>query len=195
MVLALLIGGGSLVPAAAQQRFKLGGGGGLAKLFDPVLDLGFGTNIEGFFGIRLNDNFSVEASVNFANITRVFTKVGNVVVETDVATVGQFQIEQFRYHLDGTLVYNFGRRQPFHPFVFVGGGFERRENKLFEPLADQDPIQIKTVTHDPTISFGAGLDFYFRYNVAARGDIRWWLPKGSFDERTRRFFAGVTYFF
>ena len=188
---AVLLGGVPVKAEAQEQHFIIGGGGGFAALFDPVLDLGWGTNLEGFFGFRINDNFTAEASMDFTSVTRVFTEAGDVVVETDPAVVGQFKLDQNRYHLDGTLYYHFGRRKPFHPYVLGGGGLVRRDNTI---STFEGETRGQTA-HEPTVSFGAGFDYYFLYNVAVRTDIRWWLPIGSLDARTRRLFFGVGYYF
>jgi hypothetical protein len=192
LLVATLLLGGMLGRADAQeQHFIIGGGGGFATLFDPRLDLGRGTNLEGFLGFRVNDQVTLEVSVDFTSVTRVFTEAGNIVDETDPAVVGQYKLDQNRYHIDGTIYYHFGRRKPFHPYIFGAGGAERRENTIttFEGEIG------KETDHDPTISFGAGFDYYVLYNVAVRTDVRWWLPGFGTDSRTRRFFFGVGYYF
>ena len=191
LVLALLLGGMLGRADAQEQRFIVGGGGGFASLFDPRLDLGWGTNLGGFFGFRVNDQITLEVSMDFTTVKRVFTEFGEVIVETNPAVIGQFSLEQDRYHLDGTLYYHFGRRKPFHPYIFGGGGMVRRDNTI----AEFEGEIVKETTNEPTISFGAGFNYYFLYNVGVRADMRWWLPNGGTDSRTRRFFAGVGYYF
>lgn len=192
LAIVLLLLGGTLGTARAQeQHFIIGGGGGFASLFDPRLDLGFGTNLGGFFGLRANDQFTLEVSMDYTTVTRVFTEAGDRVEETDPAVIGQYQLDQNRYHLDGTLYYHFGRRKPFHPYIFGGGGLVRRDNTIttFEGEV------AKETQHDPTVSFGTGFDYYVLYNLAVRADIRWWLPGFGTESRTRRLFFGVGYYF
>ena len=191
LVATLLLGGMLGRADAQEQRFIIGGGGGFATLFDPRLDLGRGTNLEGFLGFRVNDQVTLEVSLDYTGVTRVFTEAGNVVEETDPQTVGQYELDQSRYHLDGTLYYHFGRRKPFHPYVFGAGGLERRDTTITTFEGDI----AKESEHDPTFGFGAGFDYYALYNVAVRADVRWWLPGFGTDSRTRRFFFGVGYYF
>ena len=191
LVAALLLGS-MLGRADAQERhFIVGGGGGFATLFDPRLNLGWGTNLGGFLGFRVTDQITLEVSMDFTGVTRVFTEFGNVVVETNPALVGQFRLDQNRYHLDGTFYYHFGRRKPFHPYIFGGGGAVRRENTI----TSFEGEVAKETDHEPTVSFGAGFDYYMLYNVSVRADIRWWLPGAKTESRTRRIFFGVGYYF
>lgn len=192
IVASVLLLAGMVGSAEAQeQHFLIGGGGGFATLFDPELDLGRGTNLGGFFGFRITDQFTIELGVDFTSITRVFTEAGDVVAEGDPATVGQFELDQNRYHVDGTLYYHFGRRKPFHPYIFAGGGVERKENTI----ATLEGDVTSEAEHEPTLSFGVGFDYYVLYNVAVRADGRWYLPGGKTDTRTRRLFFGVAYYF
>jgi hypothetical protein len=193
LVVALLLGGMLGVGRAQEQRFVVGGGGGFATLFNPEFDLGRGTNMGGFFGLRLNDNFTAEVSLDFTNVSRAFTvgPGGEVIVETDPAVVATFQLQQDRYHLDGTLYYHFGRRKPFHLYILGGGGGVRRD--IVRSSAEE--ASERTIENEPTVSFGGGFDYYVLYNVGVRVDMRWWLPGGSFDGRTRRIFFGLGYYF
>jgi len=191
LVSALLLGGMLGRADAQEQRFIVGGGGGFAALADPRLNLGWGTNLGGFFGFRVNDQITLEVSMDFTNVKRVFTQFGDVIVETDPRRVGEFSVDQDRYHLDGTLYYHFGRRKPFHPYIFGGGGLVRRDNTI----AEFEGEIVSETTHEPTVSWGAGFDYYFLYNVGVRADFRWWLPAGEWSSRTSRFFAGIGYYF
>jgi len=191
LVVALLLGGMLSRADAQEHHFIIGGGGGFATLFDPRLDLGRGTNLEGFFGFRVNDQITLEVSMDFTRVNRVFSEFGDVLVETDPAVVGQFGLAQNRYHLDGTFYYHFGRRKPFHPYVFGAGGVVRRDNKI----EDLEGEIVRETEHEPTVSFGVGFDYYVLYNVAVRADMRWWLPGGKTESRTRRIFFGVGYYF
>jgi len=191
LVTALLLVGMMGRAEAQEQHFIIGGGGGFATLFDPELDLGRGTNLGGFFGLRINDQFTIEAGVDFTSVTRVFTQAGDIVAEGDPATVGQFELDQNRYHIDGTLYYHFGRRKPFHPYIFAAGGIVRRESTI----STLEGSVISETEHEPTFSAGVGFDFYVLYNVAVRADGRWYFPQGKTDNRTRRLFFGVGYYF
>ena len=199
LVAALLLVGMLAESEAQEQRFLIGGGGGFATLFNPNFELGRGTNLGGFFGVRFNDNVTAEISLASTNVSRAFTlgPGGNLIVETDPSLVAQVQLEQRRYHLDGTLYYHFGRRKPFHPYISGGGGVVRRSlvRTNFDPetgTIDQDDRTIET---EPTFSFGGGFDYYFLYNVSVRADMRWWVPGGEWHGRTRRIFGGLAYYF
>ena len=199
LVAALLLVGMRGESAAQEQRFLMGGGGGFATLFNPNFELGRGTNLGGFFGVRFNDNVTAEVSLAFTNVSRAFTlgPDGNLIIETDARVVAQVQLEQKRYHLDGTLYYHFGRRKPFHAYILGGGGVVRRDlvRTNFDTetgTIDQDEGTLET---EPTFSFGVGFDFYFLYNIAVRTDVRWWVPGGEWNGRTRRIFAGLAYYF
>ena len=199
LVAALLLVGMLAESEAQEQRFLIGGGGGFATLFNPNFELGRGTNLGGFFGVRFNDNVTAEISLASTNVSRAFTlgPGGNFIIETNPSVVAQVQLEQRRYHLDGTLYYHFGRRKPFHPYISGGGGVVRRSlvRTNFDPetgTIDQDDRTIET---EPTFSFGGGFDYYFLYNVSVRADMRWWVPGGEWHGRTRRIFGGLAYYF
>ena len=115
------------VPAAAQDdNFKLGGGAGFAWPKDPVFELNRAFDVGGFFGIRFNDNFSLEAGFSYAGSDRQYADDDRPIDTVDDPTVFPvISLKNTRYTLDTILVYNIGRRQPFHPFVFVGGGVFR----------------------------------------------------------------------
>ena len=200
LVAALLLVG-LLEESAAQQRhrFIVGGGGGLATLFDPNFNLGRGTNMGGFFGIRLNDNVTAELSFDFTKVSRPFTlgPGGELIFEESPAVLSQVLLEHNRYHLDGTLYYHFGRRKPFHPYILGGGGIVRRDLARTNFDAETGTIEQdqRSIDTEPTFSFGAGFDYYLLYNVSARADMRWWVPSSGWHNRTRRIFGGVGYYF
>ena len=197
------------VPAAAQDdNFKLGGGAGFAWPKDPVFALNRAFDVGGFFGIRFNDNFSVEAGFSFARSDRQYADDNRPIEDVGDPTVFPvINLQNTRYTLDTILVYNLGRRQPFHPFVFVGGGVFR-EDQLFTDLSalipedpenppDPEEIQLETWTETsyyPVVSLGIGFDFYILNNVAARGEWRWWLTN-NIDRRSMRLFFAATLFF
>ena len=187
---------------AQGHKFKLGGGAGFANLKDPELNLGRTFVVGGFFGLRFNDNFSLETGFNLARSNRVYAEDG--VPVDDVPALPAFRFQTDRYQVDGTFVYNIGRRQPFHPYILAGGGFVRRSKMrtdlVFEPDEnDQDMLVSSEVTldsaeYEAVAHVGGGVEIYFLYNVAARVEYRWYIPQ-SFDQYTRQFFFGATYFF
>jgi len=197
------------VPAAAQDdNFKLGGGAGFAWPKDPVFELNRAFDVGGFFGIRFNDNFSLEAGFSYAGSDRQYADDDRPIDTVDDPTVFPvISLKNTRYTLDTILVYNIGRRQPFHPFVFVGGGVFR-EDQVFtdlsalipeDPLNPPDPAEIDLevwteTNYYPALSLGIGFDFYILNNVGARGEWRWWLTN-NIDRRTMRLFFAATLFF
>ncbi len=187
---------------AQSHKFKLGGGAGFASLQDPELNLGRTFVVGGFFGLRFNDNLSLETGFNFVSSNRVYAEDG--VPVDDVPALPAFRFETTRYQMDGTFVYNIGRRQPFHPYIFAGGGLVRRDKKrtelVFEPdeleqdrLVSEDVV-LDVVEYEAAAHFGGGVEIYFLYNVAARVEYRIYIPQ-SFDQYTRQFYFGATYFF
>ena len=122
---------------AQRQKGKIGGGGGFAFLSDPEIDLGSTASFGGFFGRKFNDNVSIEGGLYFVNANRVFNLLG--VPIDDTGGIPSFRFETTRYHGDGVLVYNIGRRQPLHPFVLFGAGVERRDDQRTDFTAETDP--------------------------------------------------------
>ncbi len=194
---------------AQAHRYKLGGGAGFASLKDPDFDPGSTAIFGGFFGLRFNDNFSFETGGTFVRSNREFNvngvpldEVGSLPAPEQVPT---FRFESTRYHADGTFVIHIGRRQPFHPFVFAGGGVVRRDEKQLEIEFTFDPetgqvltrdelVFSKVIEYELTGHAGLGFDFYFMYNLAARAEFRFWIPQ-TWEKRTRTFFFAATYFF
>jgi hypothetical protein len=194
---------------AQAARYTLGGGAGFASLKDPDFDIGSTAIVGGFFGIRFNDNFSLEAGGNFVWASREYNvngvpldKVSGLPPEEQLPALS---LETNRYHIDGTFVFHIGRRQPFHPFLLAGGGVVRRDEKQTELEFSINPdtggitagpqtVISDTTDYNLTGHVGAGFDFYFLYNLAARAEVRLWLPQ-QWENRTRMFFFAATYFF
>ena len=188
---------------AQRQKFKIGGGAGFAWLSNPDVDHGSTAALGGFFGFRVNDNVSVETGFNFVRSNRVFN--ANGVPIDQAGSIPAFRFETNRYHLDGTFVYNIGRRQPFHPFVFAGGGLVRRDEKqtdfTFEPDPEtgQDILVSQEVVldgseYEPTGHAGVGAEIYFMFNLAARVEYRMWFPR-TWEKKTHQIFFAASYFF
>ena len=190
---------------AQPHKGKIGGGGGFAFLTDPDVEHGRTASFGGFFGLRFNDNVSLEGGLYFVRSNRLFDEFG-VVDETPTPA---FRFETTRFHADGVLVLNIGRRQPFHPFVLFGAGVERRDNKQtdftfeFEPDTDPPlplplPPELEVVLNEtkylPTAIVGGGAEIYFMYNLAARAEFRLWIPK-DWGQRTQIIFFAATYYF
>ncbi len=189
---------------AQRQKGKLGGGAGFAWLSDPDLQLGSTATVGGFIGLRLNDNFSIEGGVYFNRVNRVYNVFGEPLDKEPVVITPDFRFESTRYHADGTVVINLGRRHPFHPFILVGGGIQRRDEKRTNFSIDTEPdtgleilipeVGPKETRYLPNAIVGGGADIYFMYNLAARAEVRVWVPK-SWNERTFALFFAATYFF
>lgn len=187
---------------AQRQKGKLGGGAGFAFLKDPEIDLGSTATFGGFLGRRFNDNVSIEGGIYYVSSNRVFNILGEPI--DDTGGIPSFRFQTTRYHGDGVVVLNIGRRQPFHPFLLFGAGVERRDDKRTDFTAEADPetglpILTPEVTFEgteylPTGIVGGGADIYFMYNVAARAELRFWIPK-AWDERTFALLFQVSYFF
>jgi hypothetical protein len=187
----------------AQQRFRVGGGAGFAVLYNPEVEHGRTAVVGGNLGFRFNDNITLETGFSFARSQRQFDALNNPVDETQ-STIPVYQFEGNRYHLDGSFLFHFGRRKPFHPYFIAGGGIERRDEKRTdfeytfgennEILDRTEEVVLDTSEYLPTGHLGAGFDMYFLYNVAARVEFRWWIPNDT-DKTTRMFFFGASYFF
>jgi hypothetical protein len=200
---ALLLLGPGITLVEAQQRFRIGGGAGLAVLYNPEVEHGRTAVVGGSLGFRFNDNFSFEGGFSFARSDRQFDETG-VPIDEGQSALPKFQFVANRYHLDGSFLLHIGRRQPFHPYLIAGGGLERRDetrtdfaftlgenNVIIDRTAE---VVLDTTEYQPTGHFGGGFDLYFLYNVAARVEFRWWLPTDT-DKSTRMFFFGASYYF
>jgi hypothetical protein len=200
---ALFLLGPAIARVEGQQRYRLGGGAGFAVLYNPEVDHGRTAVVGGSLGIRFSDNFSVEGSFSFAQSDRQFNAIGTPIDENQ-GGVPAYQYVGTRYHLDGSFLYHFGRRLPFHPYVIAGGGLERvdetrtdftftfDENDVILDRTEQ--VVLDTTEYQPTMHIGGGFDLYVLYNVSARVEFRWWLPKDT-DRSTRMFFFGASYYF
>ncbi len=187
-------------PAEAQrQRFVLWGGAGLSTFYHPELSLSRAGTVGGFIGLRFNDNLSVEGGVSWARSDRRFAE-DNIPIE-DANLLPAFEFKTTRYHLDGAFVYHIGRRQPFNPYVLGGAGMVRREERRTDFEFDPETLELvgqtlvlDTVETEPAFFAGAGFDLYFKYNLAARVEFRWWFPMDT-DRGSRMFLFGGSYFF
>jgi opacity protein-like surface antigen len=216
LIVILLLVLSSSSTLAQEQRFELGGGGGFSWPYDPEVPLGRAWDLGGFFGIRLNDNFSVEADFSFSRSNRQSFDESIPIAPTQqgegwtfrsfntLPAFTDFQIKSTRYHLDTVLVIHLGRRQPFHPFIFGGAGVLREDQKTTDltPLrganqAEVDESSLETMTETnyyPVLAVGAGFDFYILYNVAARFEYRLWTTT-EWERRTQRLFFTAVYLF
>ena len=188
---------------AQRQKGKLGGGGGFAFLTDPDRELGRSASLGGFLGLRFSDNVSLEGGFYFVRSNRVFNEFG--IPADDTPDTPAFRFQTTRVHADGALMLNIGGRQPFHPFVLVGGGVERRNDKKTDFRFEVDPVtgvtslsQSEVVLSEtkylPTAVVGGGAEIYFMYNVAARAEFRLWIPK-DWEQHTYMLFFAATLFF
>ena len=203
-LLAWVLFAGALRPAEAQrQRFKIGGGAGFASLANPDISLGWTFGLGGFFGYRVNDNVSIESGFNFGRSNRTFNANGVPVDQS--RDLPAFRFESERYQLDGSFVYNFGPRQPFHPFLLAGGTFRRRSERQTDFIFEPDPetglpvlvdsvVVLDETTYEPTGHIGAGAEIYFMYNLAARAEYRLWIPK-DWSRRTQLFLFSASFYF
>ena len=187
---------------AQRQKGKIGGGGGFAFLTDPDVDLGRSASFGGFFGLRFNDNVSLEGGLYFVRSNRVFNQLG--VPVDDTPDTPAFRFSTTRFHADGVLVLNIGKRQPFHPFVLFGAGIERRDDEktdftFDDPTADvpmliTSEVVLNETRYLPSAVVGGGAEIYFMYNVAARAEFRLWIPK-DWGQRTQILFFAATFYF
>ena len=76
---------------AQSHKFKLGGGAGFANMQDPELNLGRTIVVGGFFGLRFNDNFSIETGFNVVRSNRVYAEDG--VPVDDVPALPSFRFQ------------------------------------------------------------------------------------------------------
>jgi len=179
---------------AQEPRFKVGGGAGFAYFADPEYDLARAADLGGYIGFRFNDNVSLEIDFSFGRSKRLFTAEG-LPATGDLAPFASFELQSTRYRLDSVVLYNIGRRQPFHPFFFGGAGVEREVIGLRRSLTVQSEVETIDVDYLPVTTLGAGFDFYVLHNTAVRFEYRWWLPPTKIDRRTSRIFFMASYFF
>jgi opacity protein-like surface antigen len=201
--LVVLLFFGAVGEVQAQgQRFRLFGGAGFATLQNPDVEHGRTAVVGGGLGFRFNDNVSLETSFTYAHSSREFDDNG--VPVDQVQAVPAYRFDANRYHLDGSILFHIGRRQPFHPYVLAGAGLVRRDEKRADitftfdennVITDRtEEVVLDTSEYKPEGHVGAGFDLYFLYNLAARVEFRLWLPQDT-EKRTRMFFFGASYYF
>ena len=200
-------------PAAAQeQRLRLFAGIGLQFLAHPDLDLGRGAALAGAAALRANDNISFELGGFFGRSNRRYTATDEPV--EDVIAEALYEFRTNRYHLDGSLIYHVGRRQPFQMFLVAGGGLvrrdETREDFVYAEVPDDDgddpdrfvsgfrqpigrEVSRRTTEYAITAHAGAGIEVYVFDNLSARLEYRLWWP-GGFSYRTQQIVIGVNYY-
>ncbi len=198
-------------PAAAQEHlFRLAAGAGAQLMAHDELKLSRGFGVGGGAAFRFNDNFSLEAGLHFGRSNRRYT-AKNEPVE-DVFAIPAFQYRTNRYHLDGSLVYHVGRRQPFQVYFLAGAGIVRREevredytyeepdpddNDETRPAGVRIPIgvdiSLDSTRHQLTAHAGAGFEVYVLSRLSARVEYRIWSGR-DFGFRTQQFLVGVNYY-
>ncbi len=211
VLLAAMVAGavfGGTAPAEAQShRFRLFVGPGVQFFARPELKLGRGIGFGGTAAMRLNDNWSLESGLFFGRSNRRYT-AGDDPVE-DVIAEAAYQFRTNRYHLDGSLVHHFGRRQPFHTYVFAGAGLLRRdevrEDLIYpEPEEGQESltglrfplgheVTLQTTDYSFSAHLGAGFEVYVFDYLSAVAEYRIWIP-GDFTYRTQQAIVGVNYY-
>lgn len=202
---AVLLGAGTA--SAQEHRFRLFAGAGVQFFARPELKLGRGIGLGGGAAVRLNDNWSVESGFFFGRSNRRYTAEDQPV--QDVVAEPAYQFRTNRYHLDGSVVRHFGRRQPFQTYVFAGGGLLRRDEVredfiyaepdeeaqtltgLRFPIGDE--ITLETSDYTPTLHIGAGFEVYVFDDLSAAAEYRIWIP-GDFAYRTQQIIVGVNYY-
>ncbi len=173
------------------------------------LNLSRGFGLGGGAAFRFNDNFSLEAGLHFGRSNRRYTEKDEPV--EDVLAVPAYQYRTNRYHLDGSVVYHLGRRQPFQLYVLAGAGVVRRdevrEDYMYEePDPDADPeaptgvripigveIGLDETSHKLTAHVGAGFEVYVLSYLSARAEYRIW-SGSDFGFRTQQFLVGVNFY-
>ena len=205
--LALLLA----APAAGQDhKFRLFAGVGLQFFARPELSPGRGAGLGGTAAFRASENFSIATGFFFGRSNRRYT-AGNEPVE-DVVAQPAYQFRTNRYHLDGSIVYHLGRRQPFQMYILAGGGIvrrdERREDFIYESTdpgqdgaSDTFRIQVPignelTLEHTayaPTAHLAVGIEVYVFSYLSARAEYRIWSSK-DFSFRTQQAMIGVNYY-
>ncbi len=217
MAAVLVLAVAQAAPAAAQeQRLRLFAGIGLQFLAHQDLDLGRGAALAGSAALRANDNISLELGGFFGRSNRRYTATDEPV--EDVIAEALYEFRTNRYHLDGSLVYHVGRRQPFQMFVLAGGGVvrrdETREDFVYAEVPDVDgdddgdgadqlvtgfrqpigrEVSQRTTRYAITAHAGAGIEVYVFDNLSARLEYRFWWP-GGFSYRTQQIVIGVNYY-
>ena len=186
-----------------QQKFKIGGGAGLAILSNPAVDHGKTAAIGGFLGYRFSNNFSLETGFHFGRPNRVYNSDGIALDNTPDIPAFRYQANQ--YNLDLSTVFHLGRRQPFHPFIYGGAGIMRRDETRTDITTSIDEVTNQTIiesqeivkdssTYTPTGHIGIGAEIYFFHNLSARIESKLWVPR-RWDNRTFMLLFTASYYF
>ena len=201
LALALVIAGVTVVEAQTRQRYRFGGGAGFGKLNDSDVDLGRVPVVGASLGFRFNDNVSIEFGMTSSFSDNYYDEFDDIVDE--LRALAAYRIQAERYDLDGTFFYHLGRREPFHAFVFAGGGLARRDRAEYDVdytfdengiAIDRTEVQVeRTSAYNAQVHFGAGFDIYVLYNVAARVQFRLRVPQTT-ELWSRDFFFGAAYY-
>ncbi len=197
-------------PAAAQDhKFRLFAGAGLQFFARPELSPGRGAGLGGTASFRATENISIATGVFFGRSNRRYTATNEAV--EDVIAEPAYQFRTNRYHLDGSLVYHLGRRQPFQVYFVAGGGIVRRdelrEDFIYEttdPGDDQsgsfrirvpigNEVTLEHTTYAPTAHLAVGFEVYVFSYLSARAEYRIWSSK-DFSFRTQQAMIGVNYY-
>lgn len=201
----------SATSATAQEhRLRLFAGVGLQFFARPELSLGRGAGLGGTAEVRTIGNFSIAAGFFFGRSNRRYTAEDDPV--EDVVAEPAYQFRTNRYHLDGSVVYHLGRRQPFQMYFAAGGGIvrrdERREDFIYEtaePVEGAAPTAIGiripvgnelTLEHTGyalTAHAAIGFEVYVFSYLSARAEYRIWSSK-DFSFRTQQAMIGVNYY-
>ena len=198
-------------PAAAQDhKFRLFVGAGLQFFARPELSPGRGAGLGGSASFRATENFSIATGFFFGRSNRRYTATDEAV--EDVIAEPAYQFRTNRYHLDGSIVYHLGRRQPFQMYFVAGGGLVRRdelrEDFIYESTAPGEgdgsgsfgirvpignEVTLEHTTYAPTAHAAVGIEVYVFSYLSARAEYRIWSSK-DFSFRTQQAMIGVNYY-
>lgn len=193
-----------------EHRFRLFAGAGLQFFARPELSLGRGAGLGGTAELRTVGNFSIATGFFFGRSNRRYTAVDDPV--EDVVAEPAYQFRTNRYHLDGSIVYHMGRRQPFQMYFAAGGGIVRRdelrEDFIYEttdPGEGAEPttfgiripvgneVTLQHTTYSLTAHAAVGFEVYVFSYLSARAEYRIWSSK-DFSFRTQQAMIGVNYY-
>ena len=201
----------SVTSATGQEhRLRLFAGAGLQFFAHPELSLGRGAGLGGTAELRTVGNFSIATGFFFGRSNRRYT-AGDDPVE-DVVAEPAYQFRTNRYHLDGSIVYHLGRRQPFQMYFAAGGGIVRRDElredfiyDTTEPVEGEEPtsfgiripigneVTLEQTAYSLTAHAAIGLEVYVFSYLSARAEYRIWSSK-DFSFRTQQAMIGVNYY-
>lgn len=198
-------------PAAAQDhKFRLFAGAGLQFFARPELSPGRGAGLGGSASFRATENFSIATGFFFGRSNRRYTAADEAV--EDVIAEPAYQFRTNRYHLDGSIIYHLGRRQPFQMYFVAGGGIVRRdelrEDFIYEttdpgednqtgnfrirvPIGNE--VTLEHTAYAPTAHVAVGIEVYVFSYLSARAEYRLWSSK-DFSFRTQQAMIGVNYY-